>query len=132
MINDSEEQVDPINDSEKQVDEISDSKKLVDVGSDPKSDPRSNPKVATYTNNRKFKRKSLIGRFFPKIIPVTISLIKEFVTDNVLGIQEILGLRQMVLLKVSVADLACSGACILRNLRKVSHKGRDRFKGISL
>ena len=48
---DSEEQVDAIIDYEEQVDAISNSKEMVEAVSDPKSDPSSGPKVATYTTN---------------------------------------------------------------------------------
>ena len=65
-IKDSEEQVDAINDSEEQVDAISDSEELVDAVSDPKSDPSSNPKVATYTTNG-ISQKLLRSWFVPKI-----------------------------------------------------------------
>ena len=54
---DSAKQVDQINDSVKQVDTISDSEKLVVTRNDPKSDPSSDPKVATNTTNRKFTQK---------------------------------------------------------------------------
>ena len=107
--NDSNEQVDPIDDSDKQVDAIIDSEKLVDAGSNPKSDPSSNPKVATYTSNKKFTQKLLISRFVPKIIPVAIGPINQPVTDDVLGIQEMLGLRQTVLPKVIITDTVHSG-----------------------
>ena len=52
--NNSSEQVDQINDSNKQVDTISESEKLVDAGSDPKSNPSSDPKVYTHTTNENF------------------------------------------------------------------------------
>ena len=52
--NDSTEQIDQINYSDKQVDAMSDSKKLVVTRSDQKSDPNSDPKVATHTTNGKF------------------------------------------------------------------------------
>ena len=77
QINDSNKQVDAIiNDSNKQVDAISDSKKVVVTRSDPSSDPR----VATYTTNRNFTQKLLISRFVPKIIPVVIRPINPSVT----------------------------------------------------
>ena len=50
-INDSDKQVDAINDSDKQVNAINNSEELVDVGSDPASNTRSYPKVATYNTN---------------------------------------------------------------------------------
>ena len=52
--NDSAKQVDQINDFDKQVDALSYSKKMVVAGSDPKSNPSSNPKVDTHTTNGKF------------------------------------------------------------------------------
>ena len=97
--NDSTKQVDQINDSNKLVDVISDSGKLVDAGGDPKSDPSSNPKVATHTTNGKFTQKLLISRFVPKIMPVIIILIKPLITTDVVGVQEILSPRQTVLPK---------------------------------
>ena len=73
QINDYEKQVDAIlNDSNKQVDAINDSKKLVVTGSDPKSNPSSNPKADTHITDGNFARKLLINRFVPKIIPVVI------------------------------------------------------------
>ena len=85
--NDSSEQVDQINesdkqvyaiknDSNKQVDAISDSKRMVVTGSNPKSDPISNPKVAPHTTNGNFAQKLLISRFVSNIIPVVIQPIK--------------------------------------------------------
>ena len=50
-----------INDSDKQVDAISDSDKVADAGSDPKSDTSSDPKLANYTTNKKFRQKLLIS-----------------------------------------------------------------------
>ena len=96
------------NDSNKQVDAISDSKKLVDAGSDPKSDPSSNPKIANYTTNEKFTQKFLICRFVPRIIPVAIDPINHLITNDVLGIQYIFGSHHTVLPKASVTDAARS------------------------
>ena len=68
--NDSAEQVDQINDSDKnidaiinysnkQVDAISDSEKMVVTGSDPKSNPSSDPKAVSHTTNVNFAQKYL-------------------------------------------------------------------------
>ena len=119
-----DKQVDLINDSDKQVDAISGSDKLVDARSNPKSDPSSNPKVATYTINENIHKK-LISQFIPKIILVAIGPINQLVTDNMSVIQKILGLRQTVLRKVSVTDVARSDARILRTPRKISCTSRD-------
>ena len=119
------EQVDQINDSDKQVDSISDSEKLVDARSDPKSDPSSNPKVDTHITNRKFTQKLLISRFVPNIIPVVIRSINPLVTVNVVGVQDILSPRPIVLPKASVTDATRSCARIFCTPRKVIHTGRD-------
>ena len=70
MRKNSYKQVDPINDSDKQVNVISDYERMFDTVSDPKSDPSRDPKVATYTTNKKFTQKLLIRRFVPKITSV--------------------------------------------------------------
>ena len=44
-------------------------RKLVVIGNDPKSDPSSDPKVATHTNNGNFTQELLISRFCPKYHP---------------------------------------------------------------
>ena len=124
--NDSKEQVDVMNwlrnDSEEQFNVINDSEELVDA----KSNPSSDPKVATYTTNGKFTQKLLFSWFVPKIIPATIRPVDQIVTEDLPGIREILGSRQMVLPKASVTDSSRSGACILRTPRKVSCTSRDR------
>ena len=90
---DSNKQVDAINDSNKQVDIINDSEELVDAGSDPKSDPSSDPKVATYTTNRKSPQNLLRSQLCPEIIQGAIGPINQIVNEDVTGIQEILGSR---------------------------------------
>ena len=113
-INDSKEQVDARNwlnnDSAEQVDHINDSEKLVVA----KSNPSSDPKVATHTTNGYFTQKLFISRFAPKITPVVIGPINLLITVNVVGIQDILSLRQTVLPKASVTDAARSCARIFR------------------
>ena len=47
----SKELVDAVSNSEELVDAVSDYEELFDAVSDPKSDPSSDPKVATYTTN---------------------------------------------------------------------------------
>ena len=101
-------QVYQINDSEKQVDAISDSDKMVVAGSEPKSDPGSNTKVANHTTNGKCTQKSLISQFVPNIIPVVIELINSLITADVVGIQDILSPCQTVCPKASVTDAAHS------------------------
>ena len=56
------EQVDAMSNSEEQVDAISNYKELVDAANNPKSDPSSDPKVATHTTNRNFAQKLLKNR----------------------------------------------------------------------
>ena len=106
MRNYSEEQFDAINNS------INDSEELVHAVSDPKSDPSINPKVATYTTNDKFTQKLLIGRFVAKIIPAAICPVDQLVTEDPLGIRDILGSCQTVLPKAIVTDAASCGARI--------------------
>ena len=84
---DSEEYVDAISDSEEQVDAISNSEELVDAVINPKSDPISDPKVATYTTNGNFPQKLLKNRFVPKIIKGEIRPIDQLSTENVPGIR---------------------------------------------
>ena len=91
----SKEQGDVISDSEEQVNVISNSEEMVYAVSDPKSDP----KVATYTTNGNFAQKKLKNRFFPKIIQDAIRLIDQLVTEDVPGIRDTLGKHQTVLLK---------------------------------
>ena len=121
-LTDSEKQVDAIRDSEEQVDAIINSEELVDTVSDSKSDPSSNPKVATYTTNGNFPQKKSV----PKIIQDAILPIDQLVTEGLPGIQETLRARQTMLLKEIVTDAVCSGARIFRNPREVSRTGRDR------
>ena len=115
IINDSKKLVDAIiNYSDKQVDATSDSKKLVVTGSDPKSDPSSNPKAATLATNRNFAQNLLISQFVLKIIPVVIQPINTPITANVVDVQDILSPHQTVLLKASFMDATCRSACIFR------------------
>ena len=62
---DFEEHVDAIswlrNDSAEQIDAISDYDKLVVDGSNPKSDPRSDPKVGIYTTNGNYSDRLLMN-----------------------------------------------------------------------
>ena len=113
---DSEEQVGAMNwlrnDSAKQVDAISDSDKLVDAGSDSKSNPSSNPKVATHITSRNSKQKILIN----PTIPVAIVPINSLVTAGVVGVQESLRPRQTVLPKANVTDAVRSSAHIFSGL----------------
>ena len=104
---------------------MSNSEELVDAISDPKIDPSSDPKVATYTNNRKIPRKLLKNRFVPKIIQGAIRTIEQLVTEDVPGTQETLGVRQTVLPKEIVTDAARSGAHIFWTPREVSRTERD-------
>ena len=97
------------------------------TGSDPKSDPSNNPKVATHITNGKYTQKLLIN----PTIPVIIVPINQLVTDNVTGIQDILGLRQTVLPKLSVTDAAGSCARIFQTPRKVLGK-IPNFVGLGL
>ena len=122
---DSDEQVDAISDSEEQVDTINYPNELVDAVSNPKRDPSSDEKVATYTTNGNPPQKSLRSRFVPKIIQGAIRSIDHLVTEDAPGIQETLGARQAVLLKEVVTDAARSGARIFRTLRELSRTVRD-------
>ena len=70
-------------DLDEHVDAISDSKELVDAVSNPKSNPRRDPKVDTHTNNRNFPQKFLRSRFVPKIIQGVIFRIDQLVTEDV-------------------------------------------------
>ena len=67
--NDSAEQVDQINDSDKDVDAIRYSDKLVVTGSYSKSNPSSDPNVATHTTNRTFYKKNIDQPVHPKDHP---------------------------------------------------------------
>ena len=79
--------------SEEQVDAINDSEELVDTVSDRKIDPSSNPKVATYTTNRKSPQNLLRSHFVPEIIQGAIGPINQIITKDMKGIQKILGSR---------------------------------------
>ena len=63
--------------------------------------------------------------YVPNTTPVAIGTIDQLVTDEVLGIQEILGLHQMALPKASITDAARSCARIFWTLKKASCKCRD-------
>ena len=86
-ISDYKELVDAISDPKELIDAMSDSEELVHAVSDPKSDPSSDPKVATYTNNGNFPQKLLKNRFIPKIILGKIRPIDQLFTENVPGIR---------------------------------------------
>ena len=121
LINDSAEQVDQINDSDKHVYALSDSEKLVVARSKPKCDPSSNLKVATHTTNGKFKQKLLIN----PTIPFVIGPINPLVTADVVGVKDMLSLRQTVLPKANVTDGARSCARIFRTAGKANRTERD-------
>ena len=90
---------------------------MVLTGSDPKINPSSNPKVDNHTTKRKFTQKSLITQLVQKIILVVIGPINKLVTDDVSGIQEILGSHHTVLPKANVTDAAHSCAYIYQTPR---------------
>ena len=119
--NDYTEQVDNKNNSDKHVDAISDSEKLVLTRSNPQINPSSDVKVANHTNNRHFTQKSLIN----PTIRVVIGPNNLLITADVVGIQEILNLRQKVLLKANVMDAVRSCTCILRTPAKVNHTEKN-------
>ena len=98
---------------------------------DPKSDPSSNLKVATHITNRNFIQNLLRSRFFPEIIQCAISSINKLVTEDVTGIQEMLGLRQTLLPKLSVSDAARSCARIYPTPRAVIGESPN-FIGLGL
>ena len=118
----SDEQVDAINDyegqvgtrnwlrnnSHEQVDVINDCKELVDAVNKQKSDPSSDPKVATYIINKTITQTLFISQLGPNIISDAIRLVVQIVTEDLPGIQKILGLCQTVLPKASVTDAARS------------------------
>ena len=105
QINDSDKQVGAIiNDYDKKVDAISDTQKLVVTRSDPSSDP----KLTTHTTNRNFAHKLLFSGFFQKIISVFIRPINTLITADVMGVQDILSLRQTVLQKSNITDVTRS------------------------
>ena len=82
----SNKHIDAISDSEEHVDSISDYKELVEAISNPKSDPSSNPKVATYTPNGKFAQELLKNQFVSKTIQGAIHPIDQLVMKDVPGI----------------------------------------------
>ena len=105
---------------------------MFDAVIDPKRNPSRNPKVATQTTNKKITKKRLNSWFVPKIIPVVIRLVNLLVTADVVGVQEILSLRQTVLPKTSVTDAACSCAHISGLLgRLYAQAGTAPFHGTS-
>ena len=108
-------------DSTEQVDAISDSEKLVDAGSDPKSDPSSNPKVATHTTNRNFTQKLLIK----PTIPVVVGPTNLLLANDVVGVQEMLSQLQTVLPKANSTDTARSCARISWTRGKVNRTERE-------
>ena len=73
-------------DSKEQVNAIRNSEELVDAVSDPKSNPSSDPKVATYTTNGNFPQKLMKNWFVPKIIQGAIRPIEQLATEKVTGI----------------------------------------------
>ena len=82
--------------------------KLVVTGSDPKSNPSSDPKSDTHATNRDFAQKLLISRFVPKVVSVVIRTVDQPITDDVVGVQDLLSLHHTVLPKLSVTDAAYS------------------------
>ena len=90
---------------------INNDEELVDAVSNPKSDPSSDTKVDTYTNTKN-PQKLLRSRFVPKISQGEIGPIEQFLTEDVPGIQETLGVLQKVIPKDIVKDTALSCACI--------------------
>ena len=59
-------------------------------GDDAESNPSSDPKVATYTTNRKSPQKLFNNRFIPDIIPGAIRPIDQMIMEGVTGIRETL------------------------------------------
>ena len=101
-------------------------KRLIVTGSDPKSDPSSNQKVATHTTNRNFTQKLLISRFVQNIITGIIQPINPPITVDVMGVQDVLSPCQTVILKESVKDAARSCTLIFRRAYgKVSWTSRE-------
>ena len=64
----SKELVDAVSHPKELVDAVSNSEELSDAVSNPKSDPSSDPEVATYTTNKKFQNKLLANIEIPAII----------------------------------------------------------------
>ena len=127
-MNDSKEQVYTrnwlINVSEEHIGTISNYEEMVDAVIYPKSNPSSNPKVATRTISRKFQQNLLRIQFVPNIIQGAFRPIDQIITEDLPGIEEIFGARQMVLPKDIDMDTARSGACIFYTLRELIWTGR--------
>ena len=81
-------------------------------GDDAESNPKSDPKVATYTTNRKSTQKLFIKWLIPKIIPGTFLTIEQMITYDVPGILETLDVCQTVRSKKIVPNVTRSGAHI--------------------
>ena len=105
---------------------------------DAKSDPKSDPFVATHTsdgkrrkvtdtdtNNRNYPHKLLINRLITDIIPVVILSINQTTTDGVAASGGTLHAVRMILLKETVTDAAHSAAHIFKDPPVVNWKETD-------
>ena len=81
---------------------------------DAESDPNSNPKVDTYTNNGNFPHTWILNWHIPNIIQGAIRPIEQTILEGVAVIKETLDAQQTILLKKIVTNSACSGAHIFR------------------
>ena len=71
------------NDSNQQFDAINNSEELVEAGSNPKSEPISDPKVVAYTNKRYFPQNLFRSRLVPEVMLVAIGMINQLATEGV-------------------------------------------------
>ena len=109
-LSDYEELVEAVSNSEEMVEPVSKSEELFDAVSDPKGDPSSDPKVATYTNNVNYPHKLLANSEIPAIIQVVIPPVHQATTDEVSTSGGDLHAVHTVLLKEIVTGAAPSAA----------------------
>ena len=97
------------------VDAVSDSEELFDAVRNPKSDPSSDPKVATYTTNRNSPQTLLANCEIPAIVQGVISPVHHANVDGVSICGGYLHAVRTIILEEIVTVTAPSATCVFKD-----------------
>ena len=123
---DSEELVDAVSNSKELVYAVSNTEELFGAVSDPKSDPSSNPKLATYTTNGNSPQRLLANRKIPEIIQGVILPVHQVTADGVLTCGGALHVVRTVLSEEIVTVAAPRAANVFKDHTVVNWKVERR------